>query len=78
MLKLTCGICKNEIVVNPYFYAPKIKVEEDPSLCRRIYVATVAGEYFCPSCGATTNQIFECLISTSDIIDLALRQEEHI
>ena len=78
MLKLTCRMCKNEIVVNPYFYAPMIKVEEDPSLCRRTYTATVTGDYVCPSCGATTTELFNCPISTSDIVDLALRREVHV
>lgn len=78
MLKLTCRMCKNENVVNPYFYAPIIKVEEDPSLCRRTYLATVTGEYVCPSCGAITTELFECPISTSDITDLALRREVHV
>ena len=78
MLKLTCHMCKNEIVVNPYLYAPIIKVEEDPSLYRRTYLATVTGDYVCPSCGATTTELFECPISTSDIVDLALRREVHV
>ena len=78
MLKLTCHMCKNEIVVSPYFHAPMIRVAEDPSLCRRTYTAEVAGDYVCPSCGATTTELFECPISTSDIVDLALRREVHV
>ena len=78
MIKVTCHMCKNENVVNPYFYAPMIKVEEDPSICRRTYTATVTGDYVCPSCGATTTELFECPISTSDITGLALRREVHV
>ena len=78
MLKLTCHMCNNENVVNPFFHAPQITVEEDPSLCRRAYTATVTGDYVCPSCGATTTELFKCPISTSDITDLALRREVHV
>jgi hypothetical protein len=78
MLKLTCHMCKNEIVVNPYFHAPMIQVVEDPSLCRRTYTATVAGDYVCPNCGAATTESFKCPISTSDIANLALRREVHV
>ena len=78
MLKLTCHNCKNEIVVNPYFYAAMIKVEDDPSICRRGYVAMVTGDYVCPSCGATTTELFQCPITTSDIVELALRREVHV
>ena len=78
MIKVTCNQCKNENVVNPYFYAPIIRVIEDPSLCRRTYTANVTGDYVCPSCGATTTELFECPISTGDIVNLALRREVHV
>jgi hypothetical protein len=78
MLKLTCKNCKNEIVVNPYLYAPTIKVEEDPSLYRRTYTAAVKGDYICPSCGAATTELFECPISMGNIEELALRREVHV
>ena len=78
MIKVTCHMCKNGNVVNPFFHAPQITVEEDPSLCRRTYTAKVAGDYVCPSCGATTTEMFKCPITTSDIIELALRREVHV
>ena len=78
MLKLTCHMCKNEIVVNPYLHGAIIQVAEDPSLCRRTYTAVVKGDYVCPSCGATTTEVFQCPISRSDIENLALRREVHV
>lgn len=78
MLKITCQCCKNEIIINPYLYAQKIIVEENPLLCQRTYAARVTGDYVCPSCGAQTTEKFECPISISDIIDLALRREVHV
>ena len=78
MLKLTCHMCKNENVVNPYLHAPIIRVEDDPILLRRTYTAEVKGDYVCPSCGATTTEVFKCPISMSDIEELALRREVHV
>ena len=78
MLKITCQSCKDEIIINPYLHAQKIIVEENPLLCQRTYTARVTGDYVCPCCGAQTTEKFECPISRSDIIDLALRKEIHV
>lgn len=78
MLKLTCKNCKEEVVINPHLYDAIITVEEDPLRLEREYTARVRSETICPRCGHHMYDYHTCPISTSDIIDLALRREVHV
>lgn len=78
MLRLTCKNCKEEVVVNPHLYDTTILVEEDPMHMRRGYTARVRSETICPRCGNHMYNYHTCPISTSDIVDLALRREVHV
>ena len=78
MLRLTCDHCKEEVVVNPHLYDATITVEEEPLYLERGYTARVRSETICPHCGHHMYNYHTCHISTSDIIDLALRREVHV
>ena len=78
MLRLTCPDCNNEIVVSPYFHRSEIVIEDDPSMLWRTYIAKVDGRYVCPKCGAMKVETFQCPISSSDVVELALRREVHV
>lgn len=78
MLKLTCLECKNDVIVNPHLYDPRIVVSEEFLSHEKTYTAKVNGKALCPHCGGDICEIFTCPISTSDIVDLALRREVHV
>ena len=75
MLVLTCNNCKNEVVVNPHLYDAEILIEKDPLRFAPEYRARVRSEVICPDCGHHLYNIHSCPVSTSDIIELALRRE---
>ena len=78
MLKLTCRNCKEEVISNPHLYDVKITTEEGPMRLECVYTARVRSEAICPRCGHHIHDYHTCPISTSDIIDLALRREHHV
>lgn len=78
MLKLTCDRCKQEVVVNPHLYDASIVVTDEPLYQTRGYTASVRSETICPHCGHHMYNYHKCPITTSDIIDLALRREVHV
>ena len=78
MLKLTCQNCKEEVVVNPRLYDAMITVAEDPLCLERGYTARVRSETICPRCGNHMYGYHKCHISTSDVVELALRREVHV
>jgi hypothetical protein len=78
MLRLTCLNCKNDVVVNPYLYEPRIITSEEFLTHERTYTAKVRGEATCPTCGNHIYETFTCPIYTKDIIDIALRRETHV
>ena len=78
MLRLTCKNCKQEVIINPHLYDAMITIEEDPVHLKREYVAKVRSETICPSCGHHIYNYHNCPISTSDIIDFALRREVRV
>ena len=77
MLKITCDRCKEEVVINPHLYDATIRIEDEPIYQTRSYVAVVRSEAICPRCGNHLYNYHKCPVSTSDIIDLALRREIH-
>ena len=77
MLKITCDHCKQESVVNMYFFDPIIKIEDSIGFTK-IHSARISGRTTCPNCGYDILKHFSCPISYSDIVDLALRREVHI
>ena len=78
MLRLTCSNCKNEVIVAPHLYDAMITVEEDPLNLERGYTARVRSEAICPHCGYHMYNHHTCPISSSDVVDLALRREVHV
>ena len=78
MLKLTCNRCKQEVVVNPHLYDASIFVKEEPRYQTHSFNATVRSEAMCPHCGNHMYNFHKCPISTSDIVELALRREVHV
>ena len=78
MLKLTCDRCKQEVIVNPHFYDADITKTGEPLYQTRSFTAVVRSESICPHCGHHLDNYHKCPISTSDIIDLALRREQHV
>jgi hypothetical protein len=77
MLKITCDECKQEVVINPHYYDAKITMTDEPIYQTRSFTAVVRSESICPKCGCHLYKYHECPISTSNIIDLALRREIH-
>lgn len=78
MLKLTCDRCKEEVVVNPHLYDADITREDEPLYQTRCFTARVRSEAICPYCGQHLYNYHKCPISTSDIVDLALRREVYV
>ena len=78
MLKLPCDRCRQEVIVNPHLYDVTITVEEDPLNLERGYTARVRSEAICPHCGNHMYNYHKCPITTSDVIDLALRREVQV
>lgn len=78
MIRIVCPNCKEEISVNMYFYNPYIIKESEILSDREDYQATVRGKAICPMCGMEVEKQFTSTIYTSEIIQLALKQEIQI
>ena len=78
MIKITCSKCKEESLVNMYFYDSSIRVSDDPCTMSRSYAAFTRGKAFCPNCGIEIHHFYSEPITTDDIVNLALRREEQI
>jgi hypothetical protein len=78
MLKITCNRCKEEVIVNPHFHDAYITITDEPIYQTRSFAAVVRSETICPHCGHHLSNYHKCPVSTSDIIDLALRREIHV
>ena len=78
MLKVTCGKCNQESVLNMHFYNPIIISAENPRNLQKAYAANVHGEAICPYCGFHIHGLYSCPITDETITELALRREIHV
>lgn len=78
MLKIECNTCKEEVIVNMHMSRPTINFHRDGFNDRIAWSARVTGRAICPKCGAEIEKQFESEIGPSDVIDLALRREQHV
>ena len=78
MLKIDCNTCKEEVTVNMHMSQATINFQRDGFHDRISWTARVRGRAICPRCGAEIIKQFESEIYPSDVIDLALRREQHV
>lgn len=78
MLKINCDACHEEVVVNMHISNPIINFQRDGFNNKICYTARVKGRAICPKCGAEIIKQFQSEIYPSDVIDLALRREQHV
>lgn len=73
-MKITCKRCKEEVEVAMYFFNKRITTKcylpGDPEE----YHAVTFGRAICPCCGAEINEKFSSMISSKDIVQLAIGQ----
>ena len=73
MHKVQCEACRNEVYVALYFSDKRIITHEENALNNvTYYEATCIGEAICPICGCNIKKHFKKIISSKNIIDIAL------
>ena len=71
MITITCKNCHQEITVPMYFSGIKITTEVYTTFDTTDYRAIATGRAICPLCGAEVHEIFNGLITKSDIVKFA-------
>ena len=74
-MKITCKHCKNEVDVSMYFYDAQIISTTHFFGDQVLYDAAARGKAICPLCGCEINEYFCSMISSSEIVTLAIRKE---
>ena len=74
MIDVTCRNCRQETRVPMYFSDARITTERYSTFDANEYRAIVTGKAICPHCGREINEIFNGLISRSDIIHFATKR----
>jgi len=77
-MKVTCPRCKNEPEVYLYYYDAQITTHQYiPMNTNSIeHTARVKGKAICPCCGVEIVKTFDKVISTKEIIKLAVQEED--
>ena len=73
-ISINCINCKEEFIIEPYFYNASITTRRDTLLGKNYHVARVFAKAVCPYCGETNTPVCECDIYERDIVDLAIRR----
>ena len=77
MVTITCKNCRQEITVPMYFSDIKITTEVYTTFDTKDYRAMATGRAICPLCGAEVYEIFNGLITKSDIISFATKRNSN-
>lgn len=76
-MKVTCPRCNNEPEVYLYYYDEQITTHQyfPMDINSKEHTARVKGKAICPCCGAEIVKTFDRIITTKDIIRLAVPEE---
>ncbi len=73
-MRVTCNRCREEVEVVFYFYEQRITSEHFLPTDTTEFRATSLAKAICPCCGAEIKERFSSLISSMDIVRLAIRK----
>ena len=71
---VTCNRCREKVEVVFYYYEQQITSERFRPTDTTEFRATTMAKAICPCCGAEINQRFSSLISSMDIVRLAIME----
>ena len=70
-----CPKCHKENPINMYLHDIEILIHEDIMDYVNSYKASAVGNGICPSCGANIREVYNTVLTRSDIAELATRKE---